>query len=53
MLTKVIRRFASNLKTFESLEDLNKYLNATKASQTVVYFRASWNPQCEQADQHL
>lgn len=53
MLTRVIKRFASNLKTFDKLEELNKYLAARQAPQTVVYFRAAWNPQCEQADQDI
>lgn len=51
MLTKSLKYFTNNLKSFTSLEELNLYLNANRPAQTVVYFRANWNPQCQQSDQ--
>ena len=52
MLHRVIRGF-SNLKSFTSLEEMNKYLLHHKHPMTVVYFRANWNPNCIQADRDL
>lgn len=52
MLGNTLRRFASNLKSFQKLEDMNKYLKVNKPCQYVVYFRANWNPQCQEADKH-
>lgn len=53
MLTKVIRRFTHNLKNFDNLEELNKYLEINKFPNTLVYFRANWNPQCQESDQDI
>lgn len=47
---KLINKFSSNLRNFESLEALNDYLATTQPAQNVVYFRANWNPQCRDAD---
>lgn len=38
---------------FTKLNELNEYLSTNKPTFTVVYFRAAWNPQCEEADRHI
>ena len=53
MFRTVIRRFYSNLKSFDNLEQLNHYLAANKFPHTLVYFRANWNPNCTLTDQHV
>lgn len=53
MLRTLIKSSFSSMKTFTSLEHLNKYLNENRPAQHVVYFRANWNPQCEKSDQHI
>ena len=53
MLRFTTRFLYSNLKSFTSLEELNSHLNKERYTHTLVYFRSSWNPQCEQADQQL
>lgn len=53
MLTKVIKRFSHNLKNFDNLEELNKFLTNNKFSNTLVYFRANWNPQCQETDKDI
>lgn len=52
MLVRAMRRWASTLKTFENLEQLNTHLNTTRPNHYVMYFRATWNPQCVETDQH-
>ena len=47
------RYLYSNLRNFSNLEELNAFLLKNQFSHTLVYFRASWNPQCEIADQQL
>lgn len=46
MLARAIKRFTHNIKSFQSLEEMNNYLNKNRPNNTVVYFRANWNPQC-------
>lgn len=53
MFRSVLKRFYSNLKSFENLEELNHYLAANKFPHTLVYFRANWNPNCTLTDQHI
>jgi thioredoxin-like negative regulator of GroEL len=53
MLRLTARFGYSNLRNFSSLEELNAHLQSTRQNHTLVYFRAGWNPQCEQADQQL
>lgn len=51
---RVSTRFLySNLRSFTVLEELNAHLAKQQYAHTLVYFRASWNPQCEIADQQL
>lgn len=53
MLTKSIRSFVHNLKTFTSLEEMNSYLRTNRPAQNIVYFRANWNPQCQESDKEI
>lgn len=53
MLRYTTRFLYSNLKSFSSLEALNTHLDKERSTHTLVYFRASWNPQCEVSDQQL
>jgi len=53
MFRSVLKRFYSNLKSFDNLEELNHYLAANKFAHTLVYFRANWNPNCTLTDQHI
>lgn len=53
MLKYTARFLYSNLKSFTSLEELNQHLLKNKFAHALVYFRASWNPQCIVADQQL
>lgn len=53
MLKYATRYLYSNLHSFNSLESLNQHLLQHKYTHTLVYFRASWNPQCTIADQQL
>jgi hypothetical protein len=53
MFRTVLRRFYSNLKSFDNLEQLNHYLAANRFAHTLVYFRANWNPNCTLTDQHV
>jgi hypothetical protein len=48
-----LRRFYSNLRTFDNLDLMNKFLAVQKYSHTLVYFRANWNPNCILTDQHI
>ena len=50
MILRLSQNFSRNLKSFDNLETLNGYLALHKPTHTVVYFRASWNPNCRQSD---
>lgn len=47
------RYLYSNLRSFGTLEEMNQHLLKHKYVHSLVYFRASWNPQCIIADQQL
>lgn len=47
------RYLYSNLRSFGTLEEMNQHLLKHKYVHSLIYFRASWNPQCIIADQQL
>lgn len=53
MLRYTTRYLYSNLHSFNNLEALNTHLLQKQYAHVLVYFRSSWNPQCEITDQHL
>ncbi len=53
MLKFTTRFLYSNLRSFNTLEEMNQHLLKHKYVHSLVYFRASWNPQCAIADQQL
>lgn len=42
----------SNFRTFDKLDELNTHLEKLRHPHVVVYFRANWNPNCEETDKH-
>ena len=53
MLRTTARLFYANLRSFTVLEELNAHLSKHRFSHVLVYFRSTWNPQCEITDQHV
>ena len=53
MFRSTARFFYTNLRSFTKLEEMNKHLVLQRATHLVVYFRSSWNSQCEITDKHV
>ena len=53
-MLRIVSRFAyTNLHNFTELEALNSHLSKHRYPHVMVYFRSSWNPECDVADQQV